>query len=30
LVLGWVTLKGGVETTLCEEASNIIEVVKFS
>jgi hypothetical protein len=27
---GRVPLKGGVETTLCEEASNVIEVVKFS
>ncbi len=27
---GWVPLKGGVETTLCEESSNVIEVVKFS
>jgi hypothetical protein len=27
---GQVPLKRGVETTLCEEASNAIEVVKFS
>jgi hypothetical protein len=27
---GRVPLKGGIETTLCEEAFNIIEVVKFS
>jgi hypothetical protein len=27
---GWVSLKGGIETTLCEEAFNVIEVVKFS
>jgi len=27
---GWVPLKGGIETTLCEEAFNDIELVKFS